>query len=372
MSDDIERQQVGELLKAFRVWRGLTPGQLASNAGVDVKTVRSLENGTRWPQDLTRSKIEYVLGLQNGIIRELLEDPSKQDLFWDLIRSNPPQHQNNLRWNSSAVPATTRAASDEDGRSESEAPEDGPGVVLDDDPIASHEKVIESSWQVATELAEAVLASNADQSLREKTRAAVHTIAAFLIIRILDSGNPARLEKWLERLYVEKEQLYHQLSPGDPSRPWVTEMVGREAQIAKEVIEEWQQISTADPAAATGSMLRAIKAELVWPPARKMVLALDIELRENLRPESREIYADALADPTLNLGTREGVEGYMGSAVAAAGDSGFEAKVFSLILAEAPDELAPAARRFARDYFSPEGLGAADDSQEHGYEAGAS
>lgn len=225
MSDDDTRQQVGELLKALRVWRGMTPGQLAANAGVDVKTVRSLENGRRWPQDLTRSKLEHVLGVQNGMIAELLEDQTTREKLRDLIRSSPPQHQSNIRWIDPTDTSDSPLSPD-------------PGQPTDGDPTASDHAVIENSWKVATDLAEAVLASDADELLRERTRAAVHTIAAFLIIRILSSGDPAKLEKWLERLYVEREQLYHQLSLGDPTRPWVTEMIGREAETAREVVEE--------------------------------------------------------------------------------------------------------------------------------------
>lgn len=68
-----DRAEVGELMAAMRAERKLSPAELARRADVDVKTVRNLENGTRWPQDVTRAKLEKALGVRPGLIRDLLD-----------------------------------------------------------------------------------------------------------------------------------------------------------------------------------------------------------------------------------------------------------------------------------------------------------
>ncbi|NKS64600.1 hypothetical protein GS966_20210 [Rhodococcus hoagii] len=60
--------------------------ELARVAGVDAKTVRSLEKGDRWPRDSTRAKIEVALGWLPGSLEAITEgqDPTP------LPRSQPP------------------------------------------------------------------------------------------------------------------------------------------------------------------------------------------------------------------------------------------------------------------------------------------
>jgi plasmid maintenance system antidote protein VapI len=45
---------------------GITPGQLARQAGVDATTVRALIRGTRWPRMVTAERINAALGWAPG------------------------------------------------------------------------------------------------------------------------------------------------------------------------------------------------------------------------------------------------------------------------------------------------------------------
>ena len=45
---------------------GMTPGELASRAGVDERTIYSLLNGRRWPSKENRDRIEQALGWPVG------------------------------------------------------------------------------------------------------------------------------------------------------------------------------------------------------------------------------------------------------------------------------------------------------------------
>lgn len=63
MQDDLmARTRAGAAVRDRRLWLRLDQAELARNAEVDVKTLRSLEKGDRWPRDSTRSKIERALG----------------------------------------------------------------------------------------------------------------------------------------------------------------------------------------------------------------------------------------------------------------------------------------------------------------------
>jgi transcriptional regulator with XRE-family HTH domain len=57
---DIHR--AGIFVQARRGEMGLTQEQLARAAGVDEKTVRTLEAGTTWPWPKNRTRIEQALG----------------------------------------------------------------------------------------------------------------------------------------------------------------------------------------------------------------------------------------------------------------------------------------------------------------------
>lgn len=69
-------RQIGELVIRERTQLGLTQAGLARAAEVDVRAVRGLENGTRWPWDTTRTKIERALGLGLGMLEQWRADPA--------------------------------------------------------------------------------------------------------------------------------------------------------------------------------------------------------------------------------------------------------------------------------------------------------
>lgn len=53
---------IGQRVAGRRVTLGKSQKSFAHEAGIDVKTLRSLENGERWPHDWNRAKIEDALG----------------------------------------------------------------------------------------------------------------------------------------------------------------------------------------------------------------------------------------------------------------------------------------------------------------------
>lgn len=71
------KAEVGERVKDRRLELGLTEGQVIQAAKIDTKTYGSLEDGSRWPQERTRLRIEPVLRWQPGSIDRLLngEEP---------------------------------------------------------------------------------------------------------------------------------------------------------------------------------------------------------------------------------------------------------------------------------------------------------
>jgi transcriptional regulator with XRE-family HTH domain len=70
--------EVGRLVTRRRQELGLDAAQLARQAGVDPKTLASLEHGERWPRDRSRAAIEAVLHWQAGSLDDIRagEDPT--------------------------------------------------------------------------------------------------------------------------------------------------------------------------------------------------------------------------------------------------------------------------------------------------------
>ena len=66
-----ELAEVGRLVARRRLELGMDAAQLARTAGVDPKTVASLEHGERWPRDRSRSSIEAALQWQIGSLDEM-------------------------------------------------------------------------------------------------------------------------------------------------------------------------------------------------------------------------------------------------------------------------------------------------------------
>lgn len=66
------KAEVGARVKARRLELRMTPSELVAAAGIDDKTLQRLEDGTRWPQERTRLKIEPVLLWAPGSIEQIL------------------------------------------------------------------------------------------------------------------------------------------------------------------------------------------------------------------------------------------------------------------------------------------------------------
>lgn len=63
--------EAGRAVVERRLQLELSQAALASAAGVDAKTLRSLERGERWPQDTSRAKVERALGWKEGTLHAL-------------------------------------------------------------------------------------------------------------------------------------------------------------------------------------------------------------------------------------------------------------------------------------------------------------
>ncbi|MFI8660132.1 multiprotein-bridging factor 1 family protein [Rhodococcus qingshengii] len=66
------RGRIGELVRVARVGLQMDVAELARRADVDVKTIRSLERGERWPRESSRAKIESALNWNQGFLTYLL------------------------------------------------------------------------------------------------------------------------------------------------------------------------------------------------------------------------------------------------------------------------------------------------------------
>lgn len=69
--DGRSQAEVGALVDQRRKHRGMSEAQLRVAAGVDRKTLRALLDGSRWPQEETRMRVEAVLGWVAGAIQDL-------------------------------------------------------------------------------------------------------------------------------------------------------------------------------------------------------------------------------------------------------------------------------------------------------------
>ena len=64
---------IGRLVRNGRLEMDTAQQPFARDAGVDLKTLRTLETGDRAPRDTTLIKIEAALGWRQGVIREVLD-----------------------------------------------------------------------------------------------------------------------------------------------------------------------------------------------------------------------------------------------------------------------------------------------------------
>lgn len=66
MTRDAERKRAARYVSARRAAMNMTQEELATAAGIDSKTVGSIERAGRWPTTKTRSRLEAALGWSAG------------------------------------------------------------------------------------------------------------------------------------------------------------------------------------------------------------------------------------------------------------------------------------------------------------------
>lgn len=72
--------EVGDRVRARRVELMLTPSQVTEAADVDPKTLQRLEDGTRWPIERSRRRIEPVLLWKPGALDALKDGDEPQEI----------------------------------------------------------------------------------------------------------------------------------------------------------------------------------------------------------------------------------------------------------------------------------------------------
>lgn len=78
-----QQERAGSLVAHRRFELGMSASALAKLAEVDAKTLRSLERGERWPQDVSRAKIEAALGWVAGALDALRDGAALPDVLRD-------------------------------------------------------------------------------------------------------------------------------------------------------------------------------------------------------------------------------------------------------------------------------------------------
>lgn len=83
------RRRAARAVTARRGELGMTQGELAAAAGVDIKTIGSLERRGRWPIARTRALIEKGLGWPVGELERIAaeEEPEQPDPVTERIRA---------------------------------------------------------------------------------------------------------------------------------------------------------------------------------------------------------------------------------------------------------------------------------------------
>lgn len=76
--------EVGERVRARRVELSLTPSEVTTAADVDPKTLQRLEDGSRWPIERSRRRIEPVLKWRPGALDALKDGGEPEELDQDL------------------------------------------------------------------------------------------------------------------------------------------------------------------------------------------------------------------------------------------------------------------------------------------------
>ncbi|MEU3011109.1 helix-turn-helix domain-containing protein [Nocardia asteroides] len=83
--DDALMHRIGAAVTLARLQRGLNQAAFARAADVDVRTVRGLESGDKWPWDANRTKIELALGVATGSLELWRDNPDELAKFEDSI-----------------------------------------------------------------------------------------------------------------------------------------------------------------------------------------------------------------------------------------------------------------------------------------------
>lgn len=65
---------IGTLIKQARLQKGFAQKPFAVFAGVDTKTLASMENGTRMAWEVNQRKVEDALGWRAGAIQEVMDN----------------------------------------------------------------------------------------------------------------------------------------------------------------------------------------------------------------------------------------------------------------------------------------------------------
>lgn len=92
--------KVGDQVVTRRAELGLSRAELARRADVDPKTLQTLEQNRRWPQDVNRAKIEQALGWAPGSLEAIRDGGEPTELADD----EPPQSGSILSGPSSPLP----------------------------------------------------------------------------------------------------------------------------------------------------------------------------------------------------------------------------------------------------------------------------
>jgi transcriptional regulator with XRE-family HTH domain len=105
---------IGKLIREGRMEQGMTKLRFVAKAGIDYKTLTSMEAGARKPQFTNQRKVEHALGWREGIITDVLEHAAEYT-EWSITLDFMREGQGEATWQdldreeSSLVRPVTRA-----------------------------------------------------------------------------------------------------------------------------------------------------------------------------------------------------------------------------------------------------------------------
>lgn len=215
MADDLKR--LGKLVQARRIELGYsTREKFVEQLGFSYRVLTDLENGNRKLGSASYRDVETALRWATGSIDEVL------------LGSDPIEAK------------TNRGKTTGDISTESPVGPDTPNKSVD-----VKTTLIEQGWTEVEDLVSAVRAlDDPPEGLLAASRRIVFTMSGYLIIGILESGNAVRFERWLARIYREREQWYRELTTGTPEFPWADSALSNEdfaAEVARHAIHDSRQ-----------------------------------------------------------------------------------------------------------------------------------